>query len=490
MMVAGATMIRISEAIVFLGGLVVAGAGATADAFQAGEPPTGGRETRAAQSFRPATDWNDVKERLAARPAARHRSSPRLRFVDRADAPQGARREADAVTFPVLVANDAEMLGTLKFFGQPDAYLAVTTPGDGVIVRVGVAAKRLKLTRPLESARRLMVTRGGRPPLPRLGAPYVLTRSETSTDLSFSLFGAGYVVSVICDEPRRDPRCAGDDYAKFVAASLGLLNRPPASLPATPGKVLTPPARAPESPPPKRIPAAYSEDLSSEDLYDDNGDAFSYLPVGDLLPESGPGYVDENIYRSDIAFPVEGRAYLNSQVYRHGGYYGSVNGMDGGQCHAENYQYPWQDTFCETRSRSQDLCPDGGHEGLDIRPATCEKSAHWAVATEDARVTDVQRHWVTLQTGDGTIYNYLHLNMSALEVAEGDTVQKGDRIGLISNDYYKSDGTSVATTIHLHFEMYENYVAEEDDDPLFTKVNPYTTMTNAYEERLRAADEE
>ncbi len=231
--------------------------------------------------------------------------------------------------------------------------------------------------------------------------------------------------------------------------------------------------------------AATASDEGSDVLQDETGATFSFLPVGDLLPESGPGFVDATIYRPDIVFPTADRAYLNSQVYRYGGYYGSVNGMEGGQCNAENYQYPWQDTFCEKRSRDQELCPGGGHEGLDIRPASCTKDVHWAVAVEDARVVDVRRHWVTLQTADGTLYNYLHLNMAELEVSEGDTVAKGARLGRISNDFYKSDGTSVATTIHLHFEMYENYAASADDEPLFTKVNPYTTLVSAYDRRLR-----
>ncbi len=220
-------------------------------------------------------------------------------------------------------------------------------------------------------------------------------------------------------------------------------------------------------------------------LTDADGRVFSYLPVGDLLPSSGPGFADETVYRSDILFPAEDPVFMNSQVYRYGGGMGSVNGMDGAQCDARNYGYPWQDTFCEHRDRNQPLCPGGGHEGLDIRPQTCAKNVHWAVAVEDGRIIDVRRHWVTIQTPDGTIYNYLHLNMSDLSVTEGQQVLKGDRIGKISNDFFKSDGTSVPTTTHLHFEMYENYVAAPGEDPLFTKVNPYMTLVAAYDRKLR-----
>ncbi len=222
-------------------------------------------------------------------------------------------------------------------------------------------------------------------------------------------------------------------------------------------------------------------------LTDPDGAVFSYLPVGELLPSSGPGFIDETVYRTSIAFPTEDPVYLNSQVYRFGGGLGSVNGMNGAQCDTRNYEYPWQDTFCEKRDRNQPLCPGGGHEGLDIRPHSCAKNVHWAVAAEDARVIDVRRHWVTLQTDAGTIYNYLHLNMGELAVAEGQQIAKGERIGKISNDFFKSDGTVVPTTTHLHFEMYENYVAEPGDEPLFTKVNPYMTLVAAYERKLRSA---
>jgi len=223
-------------------------------------------------------------------------------------------------------------------------------------------------------------------------------------------------------------------------------------------------------------------------LTDGDGAVFSFLPAGDLLPSSGPGFADETVYRTTISFPTEDAVYLNSQVYRFGGGQGAVNGMNGAQCDARNYEYPWQDTFCEKRDRNQPLCPGGGHEGLDIRPHSCTKNVHWAIAVEDARVIDVRRHWVTLQTDDGALYNYLHLNMGELAVTEGQRVARGDRIGKISSDFFKSDGTSVPTTTHLHFEMYENYVAEAGDEPLFTKVNPYMTLVSAYARKLRGEE--
>ncbi|MCK5746086.1 MAG: M23 family metallopeptidase [Oricola sp.] len=227
-----------------------------------------------------------------------------------------------------------------------------------------------------------------------------------------------------------------------------------------------------------------------EFLTDAEGRVFSYVPAGDLLPNSGPGPADPTIYRPDIQFPLEDAAFLNSQVYRYGGSQGSINGMNGGQCAPSNYDYPWQDTFCESRSRSQIMCPTGGHEGVDIRAATCipdSGATHWAVAVEDGRIVGLEdsKYTVKLQTADGTLYRYLHLKMDALAVEDGEFVTKGQRIGRVFNDFYNSAGERVPTTYHLHFEMYQNYAPDEFTDPVFDQVNPYMTLVSAYERKLR-----
>ena len=228
-------------------------------------------------------------------------------------------------------------------------------------------------------------------------------------------------------------------------------------------------------------------------LTDEEGRVFSYVPAGDLLPSSGPGHADTTIYQPDIAFPLEDAAFLNSQVYRYGGSQGSINGMNGGQCHEDNYSYPWQDTFCESRSRSQIMCPDGGHEGVDIRAATCipeTDATHWAVAVDDGRIVGLEgsKYTVKLQTDDGSLYRYMHLKMDELAVNDGDLVVKGQRIGRVFNDFFNSSGERVPTTYHMHFEMYQNYAPDEDTDPIFDQVSPYMSLVNAYEKKLRGEE--
>jgi murein DD-endopeptidase MepM/ murein hydrolase activator NlpD len=281
----------------------------------------------------------------------------------------------------------------------------------------------------------------------------------------------------------------------FAAAALAFLltacdnNSLPEPMELPPEEPAPDPAPTPDpEPAPEPEPAPDEEFLS-----DAEGRIFSYVPVGDLLPQSGPGHADTTIYRPDIQFPLEDAAFLNSQVYRYGGGQGSLNGMDGGQCHESNYAYPWQDTFCESRGRTQIMCPNGGHEGVDIRAATCipqTKAAHWAVAVEDGRIIAPasSSYTVRLQTDDGTLYRYLHMKMDELAVTDGELVAKGQRIGKVANDFFNSSGDPVPTTYHLHFEMYQNYAPDAKTDPIFDQVNPYMTLVNAYEKRLRESD--
>jgi hypothetical protein len=201
------------------------------------------------------------------------------------------------------------------------------------------------------------------------------------------------------------------------------------------------------------------------------GQPFSYLPPGDLVAGSGQGREDYTIYAPGIRFPIEQTpAYANSQVYMNGGMYGP----GGGQCDAVNYSYPWRDNYCEIRSWDMPLCPSGtGHQGQDIRPATCNNSAYWAVATTAGTITHIGSYSVYLTAADGTRYDYLH--MSTVQVAEGNAVARGDRLGMVSNQF---GGTP--TTIHLHFNIQQAVggVGTVYVPPYMSLVAAYQAMVN------------
>ena len=218
---------------------------------------------------------------------------------------------------------------------------------------------------------------------------------------------------------------------------------------------------------------------------------FSFVEPGQLEPGSGTGTQEtEAVFSPEMRFPIKSApAFLQSQVWGYGG------GMKGGdQCDPRNYEYPWRDNFCETRSsnRNSPYCPVSRiHQGQDIRVGTAEgcnelrrtapaeRALYEVVATEDGIIQSIGTYTVTLRAGP-RIYKYMHMNMRALQVSQGDTVTKGQTLGYVSNDF---GGT--ATTFHLHFELLQNTA-----DSGWVHVPPYTSLVAAYERRESGIGEE
>lgn len=190
---------------------------------------------------------------------------------------------------------------------------------------------------------------------------------------------------------------------------------------------------------------------------------FTYRPAGELAPKSGSGRPDNTVYLPEMRFPLEADpAFANSQVYAPGG------SIAGSQCAAVNYAYPWRDNFCESRGYSMPLCPTGkGHQGQDIRPSTCAKDVHWAVAAIDGTISKIGSYSVYLMGDRNTRVDYLH--MSAVQVKVGQRVSRGTRLGKVSNAF---NGTP--TTIHLHLSLFQN----TSDGWIY--VPPYTSLVAAY----------
>ncbi|SFK63491.1 M23 family metallopeptidase [Caulobacter sp. UNC279MFTsu5.1] len=210
---------------------------------------------------------------------------------------------------------------------------------------------------------------------------------------------------------------------------------------------------------------------------------FAHEPAGAIPAGQGSGYLDRTVWSPAMCWPLQDDAFANSQVYGHGGGKGPAGT---GQCDQANYSLPWRDTFCEARSRDNPLCAGGGtgHQGQDIRPAACKKNQYWAVAAETGVITDIGSYTVTLTASAAPhrVYRYLHMQMAALAVKEGDTVAAGQKLGKVSNDF---GGTP--TTIHLHFELRAGAAgATTDGKPvvLHTFLPPYMSLAEAYQRKL------
>ena len=202
---------------------------------------------------------------------------------------------------------------------------------------------------------------------------------------------------------------------------------------------------------------------------------FTYRPAGELVTGSGRGRADMTNYAIGMRFPLEsGPAYANSQVWGRGG----GSGPGGGQCDTPNYAYPWRDNYCESRSWDMPMCPSGtGHQGQDIRPATCRNDTHWCVAAATGTVTQVGSYTVYITTATGVRYDYLH--MGSVQVRVGDRVIREQRIGRVSNQF---GGTP--TTYHLHF----NIVRAVDGFGM-VYAPPYGALVDAYQRLLISTPE-
>lgn len=132
-------------------------------------------------------------------------------------------REVNVTRLPVLAPEGARIAETLKVYSLGDSYSATAEVENGVAMRMSGARKKI-VVGDLKSARtRIATMRKERRTLASMEAPYLITRSESSTDLTFAKFGAGYVLSIMCDDPA-DARCAEDAYIEKVASRIILMN--------------------------------------------------------------------------------------------------------------------------------------------------------------------------------------------------------------------------------------------------------------------------
>jgi len=308
---------------------------------------------------------------------------------------------------------------------------------------------------------------------------------------AFTRFNIPYVVSIQCldstSRPRRLSCREASPVAEHFLKNLRLVG----------GK-----------PQPLRPPVASTLVERPADASPD----FTYRPPGELIANSGyrraGGRADRTVY-SQIRFPIEeAPAFANSQSFMNWGdcylkgrsprphdkgdpYRCRLNDkklvFDEGA--EENYSYPWQDNFCETRDFQAGQCPGGfGHQGQDIRPGTCMlrtsqsdrcvPNLFGAVAVRDSIIVRTQKQQALMllvnSRTEHVRFRYMHMSPDKLDadgMVHGRKVLEGERVGVVSN----YQGFQGGTTTHLHFDL-----------QVFTRdgwiwVNPYATLIASYE---------
>ncbi|NWG92495.1 MAG: hypothetical protein HXY21_08310 [Parvularculaceae bacterium] len=132
-------------------------------------------------------------------------------------------REVNLTRLPLLAPEGPRVAGTLKVYSLGDSYSATAEVEDGVSMRMSGSRRKIVVGERPAALARMRAMRAQEKPLASLETPYVVTRSDSSTDLSFSKFGAGYVLSLMCDDPA-DARCADDAFIVGLASNIMLLN--------------------------------------------------------------------------------------------------------------------------------------------------------------------------------------------------------------------------------------------------------------------------
>jgi hypothetical protein len=163
-----------------------------------------------------------------------------------------------------------------------------------------------------------------------------------------------------------------------------------------------------------------------------------------------------------------------------------------------NYSYPWRDNFCEHRNFYVGQCPGGlGHQGQDIRPASCkqriqganrcEPYLHDVVAVRDGAVLRAPRQealYIVVNAPNERIrVRYLHMlprQFDADGMLSGRPVREGELIGKVGN-FFKRER---ATTYHLHFDL------QVPTRYGWVFVNPYMTLVASYERLIQARGQE
>jgi hypothetical protein len=271
---------------------------------------------------------------------------------------------------------------------------------------------------------------------------------------------------------------------------------------------------------PQAQPQAITTDTIARPAAESN--VFTYHSPGDILPGTGfkrrGGVADYTVY-SKIRFPLkDAPAFANSQSFMNWGNceatgrygVGSVDGVRAYRCRvngqklildesaADNYSYPWRDNFCETRFFFVGQCPAGlGHQGQDIRPASCkqrieganrcEPYLHEVVAVRDGAVlrapSQEALYIVTNAPHEHIRFRYLHMlprQFNADGMVSGRLVRQGDVIGKVGNFFRRERGT----TYHLHFDV------QVPTKYGWVFVNPYMTLVAAYERLIRGRGQE
>ena len=162
-----------------------------------------------------AINWDQARADARRQSATTNQAAAATRLAP--EMPRPSNREAGEVAnthIPVLVPNmgilSASPPPTVLLFPRPDFYTLSIT-GDGLVIEIFGTRLAHAVAPDALTARQLRATG---PDALRVSA------TEFGQVADFNRYGAAYSVTLECDNPQSDPRCADDVLVRRLARSL------------------------------------------------------------------------------------------------------------------------------------------------------------------------------------------------------------------------------------------------------------------------------
>ncbi|MCD8074152.1 MAG: M23 family metallopeptidase [Lachnospiraceae bacterium] len=117
-----------------------------------------------------------------------------------------------------------------------------------------------------------------------------------------------------------------------------------------------------------------------------------------------------------------------------------------------------------------------GHEGTDLIPAENLSGVYPVISMTDGVVEKVGwleqgGYRIGIRSTSGGYFYYAHLDSYAQEFEVGDSVDAGERLGLMGDSGYGEEGTRGMFAVHLHLGIYIRTGQSEE-----LSVNPYWVL--------------
>jgi hypothetical protein len=178
------------------------------------QPKPPAQQTQAAQTAAPGRqlmpiDWDEVRDAVKNQRLLRTQT---LKMKMAAGAPRPS--------LPMLLPLEQTVLASVfNVFPRPDSYAASMRAGDIAVEvhgerRAAVLAKDDPLLRLAQGQFKSMIA--GRE------VPIAIDKTEGGFDVTFSRFGAAYLVAIECRQAETDDRCTKPDFIRKLAERMAL----------------------------------------------------------------------------------------------------------------------------------------------------------------------------------------------------------------------------------------------------------------------------